>query len=310
MRTGGGRAGARAALALCALLILTALAAPGIRAADSVLLPDGDLLTVWERRSPRMIVGSGGNEGQSIAYSVSGLEGSVTGTVGPTADLWRDSWPRLIVDPSSGWPVLFWSRHDGISLKIAYARYDSGGWTNIHFVTFGYGNHLVPRVGAGREGAYLFWVAYESTQYMYAPVDLGLGHLLASPHALPTFLFPEGPVPDYGGGADAVYDVPVVTGVSPEDSSGSQIGDDGGGAQGVLDVPVVTGTSASIWSASSDSACRSQILVLPSVGLSTATVVRFTHGSVTTLSRVSVPSPVPGGFGDSIGAGYLDATCD
>ncbi len=308
-----GHRGWLAGLRVFALLIAGAIVPAAALAAESVMLPDGELLTVWESRQRFMISGTTGpaTDGTSIAYSVSGIEGSFSGIVESTEDPAQDTWPRLVVDPESGWPRLVWSRYDGTSLRIAYARYEQDGWTDIRYLTYGPVNSMLPRIALGREGVYLFWVSWESASYMYAPLDLDEGQLRSYPRTLPNYAFPKPPVVDDGGDASAT-DAPVVTGDCFDggcDSSGMLM-DPGGSTSGAMDVPIVTGMEASIWTAGGSAACRSQILVIPNPGLWTASVIRFTHGSVSAIAIANVPSPTPESYGDTISRALLNSTCD
>jgi hypothetical protein len=278
-------------------------------AAESVMLPNGDLLTVWQARQPTMIIEpySPATDGSAIAYSVSGIEGSFTGTIEITADPALDAWPRLVVDPATGWPRLFWSRFDGSGIRVAYARYEEGGWTDVRYLTYAGLNSLVPRVGAGREGSYLFWASWEGGNYLYAPIDLKEGHLLSYPQGIPYYTFPRDVIQD-----DAATDAPVVTGDCTDGGCDSGIVDEAPDSTSTdaMDVPVVTGVTDSIWTVGGNSGCRSQIMVLPNPGQSTATVVRFTHGAVAQITLTPVPTPVPGAYGDTLARALLAATCD
>jgi len=309
-----GDRGWRALLRVCVALVACSIAPAAVLASESVLLPDEDLLTVWQVRQPVMISGNAdpATDGTAIAYSVAGYQRSRTSVIRITQDLAQDASPRLVIDPASGWPRLFWSRYDGSALRIAYARYKPGGWTDIRYLTYGPTNSLLPRVGLGREGAYLFWASWESGNFLYAPIDLQEGRLQSYPRTLPLYSCPESALVAESDGDNAATDAPVVTETRFDegyDSTGL-IDDAGGTTSGAMDVPIVTGLTDSIWSVGGMLACRSQILVIPNPGQTTASVVRFTHGSVSAIAITSVPSPTPDSYGDSIARALLTSTCD
>jgi hypothetical protein len=155
----------------------------------------------------------------------------------------------VTLDPVSGRQVAVWSQFDGVSNKIAYARFENGVWTDFHYITFGRGHHIAPRIGVSRDGAFLFWVV-DGRRYVYAPVDLSSGRLHAAPRKVP--LEASG-LHLFGGGSgkgtatEGGSDVPVVTEecppeepdcdplVSARDDPRRQILPEGGS-----DVPVVT----------------------------------------------------------------------
>src|SRR5712692_187994 len=179
MRGWAGRAMAWIGTSVCACLV----AGSGCLAAPRTLtLPDGSALSVWELqlRSDPADPGSGGS---AIAYSISDASGTVTGTIAPTGDSSPDRAPVLAIDPTNGSVVAAWSRFDGADFKIAYARFEQGSWTDFHYLTFGSGSDFEPRIGSSRTGSYLFWIA-QGSLYLYAPIDLSAGHLLAVPRGL------------------------------------------------------------------------------------------------------------------------------
>lgn len=155
----------------------------------------------------------------------------------------------VTLDPVSGRQVAVWSQFDGVSNKIAYARLENGIWTDFHYLTFGRGHHIAPRIGISRDGAFLFWVV-DGRRYVYAPVDLSSGRLHAAPRRIP--LEASG-IHLLGGGSgkgtatEGGSDVPVVTEecppeepdcdplVSARDDPRHRILTEGGS-----DVPVVT----------------------------------------------------------------------
>lgn len=309
-----GDRGWRARIRVCVALVACSIAPAAVLATESVLLPDGDLLTVWQVRQPVMISGTTGpaTDGTAIGFSVAGYEGSISDVIGITRDPAQDAWPRLVIDPASGWPRLFWSRYDGYALRIAYARYEAGGWTDIRYLTYGPTNSLLPRVGLGREGAYLFWASWEGGNFLYAPIDLQEGRLQSYPRSLPLYSYPKSALVTDSDGDSSATDAPVVTGdcLSGGCDSTGYVEDSGGTTTGAMDVPIVTGATDSIWTVGGSSGCRSQVMVIPNPGQTTASVVRFTHGSVSSIAITSVPSPTPDSFGDSIARALLTSNCD
>src|SRR5262245_29790072 len=138
-----------AVIAYLALSVPTALAST--RHLD---LTDGRALTVWEQRGPA----PGGRESWSIDYCLRDADGSTLSVVPVTEDASADSAPFLALDPV-GSPVLVWSRFDGSNMKIAYARFSGGAWTDFHYLTFGSGDDLEPRLGTSEAASYLFFFA-------------------------------------------------------------------------------------------------------------------------------------------------------
>jgi len=95
--------------------------------------------------------------------------------------------PLLVREPSSGAIVRIWSRSDGFSTKIAWARNDGTGWSAPHDLTFGPGIDREPAVTVTSTGAWLFW-RDERGDVFYAPLDLASGRLFG----VPAPLFPGG----------------------------------------------------------------------------------------------------------------------
>ncbi len=268
---------------------------PAAAPAGGVTTSDGTLLSVWVVRS-RSVMGT--PAASSIAYSASGPGGTVVGTVGPTGDATPDVSPRLALDPSSGAAALVWSRFEGVYYKISYARYEAGAWVDIHDLTFGTGDDLEPRLATSDAGSFLFWVS--ARRYLYAPVDLALGHLLAPPRALRLDgLHPAGPGTLRGGS-----DAPIVWGNKKKGSiwePGNQT------LEGGQDVPVVNGGSnhASLWGVGSQGGCGAIVLVAPlSNGLLGA--YSFSNGTTALVGRAPIPASLPAGYADAVAAAYLN----
>jgi len=299
---------------VAAALLLASGCLPLFAASPSVLLADGSALAVWEQRgrAPR-----GQTQGQtSIGYSLTDAAGTHLGVVPTTADASADTNPFLALD-ATGAAVLVWSRFDGSSRKIAFARFSAGAWTSVHYVTFGPGNDDEPRLGVGRDGSYLFFIG-QGTKYQYAPIDLVSGNLYGVPKTLNLGSARNDISPVRDPGAVVSYgstDVPVVS-VAPPDKRGS------GGSpsfrlpggftlDAAVDVPVVNQhTKSAIWGVASSPGCRGLVLVVPSHDLKNAYVFRFMNGAMTLLRQVGVPSPVAERFGADLAVTYLPLNCN
>jgi len=114
--------------------------------------------------------------------------------------------PLLLTDPASGASIRIWSRSDGFTTKIAWARNDGTGWGPSHDLTFGLGVDRDPSVAITSAGAWLFW-RDDRDGIFYAPLELGAGRLLGVPSSLPLPRTP-GRDPHLEGGGD----VPTVLG--------------------------------------------------------------------------------------------------
>src|SRR5882672_3946547 len=161
-----------------AFLVLGFAASAPASAATSVRTPYGAALTVWQA-------------GSGLGYALLSVTGTSIGQVPSTGASTQDAYPWLDLDPASGAPVLIWSRSDGVSLKIAYARFQGDAWTDMHFLTFGSGDHTLPLLATSRDGSFLFYVA-DGTRYMYAPLDVTSGRLFAAPRHISTGSFQRG----------------------------------------------------------------------------------------------------------------------
>jgi hypothetical protein len=115
--------------------------------------------------------------------------------------------PLLLTDPTTGAMIRIWSRNDGFTTKIAWARNDGAGWGPSHDLTFGLGVDRDPSVAVTSAGAWLFW-RDDRGGVFYAPLEIGSGRLLGVPASLPTVLGLPGGAPRPEGGTDT----PVVLG--------------------------------------------------------------------------------------------------
>jgi len=309
VRAGMGIGTALAALACLTLSVPSALASP--RQLD---LADGRALTVWEQRGSA----PGGGESWSIDYCLRDADGSTLGIVPFTEDAAADSAPNLALD-AVGSPVLVWSRFDGSNMKIAYARFSGGAWTDFHYLTFGPGDDLEPRLGTSSAASYLFFYV-RPDKYMYAPLDLNSGRLFAVPRLLNLGSARRdiesrrqpGDITTYGG-----VDAPVVTGrggtartgIATDKQSLFQPG--GLTIQGGTDVPVVSGQKAAIWGVGSMDDCLHIILVIPARDLKSMFVFRFSNGLNELLTRIPAPpaADLTRCFGAETAASHLPLVC-
>jgi hypothetical protein len=288
---------------------------PALASPRHLELADGRALTVWEQRGPA----PGGGESWSIDYCLRDLDGSIFGVVPITADAAADSAPFLALD-AIGSPVLVWSRFDGSNRKIAYARLSAGEWTDFHFLTFGPGDDLEPRVGTSAAGSYLFYFD-RPDRYLYAPLDLSSGRLFAAPRLLNLGNARRdigsrqqlGDITTYGG-----VDAPIVTGRGGTPRSGtvtdkqSLFRPGGISPQGGVDVPVVSGgLKAAAWGVASNEDCLHMILVIPARDLKTVFVFRFNNGVMDLLTRIPTPATTIEiqFFGADTAASHLPLIC-
>jgi len=287
------------------------LAASVPASAATTVTIDGTVMTVWERGSPIVIEDATPLSGPEIAFSVSDPYGTRVGTIAPTGDPALDASPFLAVEPASRTPVAVWSRFDGTSRKIAYARFEGGEWNDFHYLTFGRTDDTLPRLGISQTGAYLFWVS-NTARYMYAPVDLSTGRLFAPPRAI-TIGSLQRPQESLLSTADAYTvqggsDVPVVIGKGGNSTRPLLNLSGGEMVQGGSDVPIVIGRAA-IWGVSSSNDCRDLMLVIPHPSLRSVFVVRFTDGWIQLLREIVVPSPLPETFAEDTAGIFLKSAC-
>jgi len=302
------------------------LCAPAL-AANSVTAPDGTTIRVWQ--SVSLAAQDGPPAHRMLAYSITGPSGTTVGTIDASGFPAAGDEAALAFDPATGNPVVVWSRYDGVALRIAYARLERGGWTDVHDLTFGTGDATQPRIGAGRSGAWLFWFA-DGTRYVYAPFDLSSGRLFAAPRPLfkehapktgtPTLIAPDsdgqavsasGGDPSTCGGLDCPVVLPAgqprraVIWKPPPSPDPSQASDPA--LQGNVDAPVILG--ATTWDVVSSLDCRSLIIVIPDNG--DFVLLRFRDGTVSHLGRGRVPAlPLPEGFTKALASPHLNLICD
>jgi hypothetical protein len=234
----------RAGAAVFALFVAAVL--PAAEASTMVQIPDGSLLEVWQAGEPN----SGGveiPEEYGIAYSLLDASGTHIGIVSPPGENTQDSSPVLALEPAGQVPVVAWSRSDGVSLKIAYARFEADEWRDFHFLTFGTADDIEPRIGTSSGGSYLFYITQDN-HYMYAPVDLTAGNLFAAPREIkPRYridtLGTEGSAPE-GLNDEGGTDIPTILGLcdpaGPEPCSTNS----GGGSSALQSPHLLEGANA------------------------------------------------------------------
>ena len=305
-----------------AVLAAAVLASLGtLRAAESLTLADGSVLSVWTARGRLAGNGSAAAPGSALAWSLGGTSG---GIVAPTGDAAADADPRLVLDRTTGTVFLLWSRADGAAYKIHYARFQAGAWVDAHALTFGRGNDRHPRAGFDHAGATLFFVA-DGSRYFHAPFDPAYGRLFAAPRLLAR-LVGYAPAPILGEGGDLFVNGGLDAPVPPTDrtcTGGCSSATTWSGAtstQGGMDAPVPptnqggskptgSGKNASAWGVAGDASCGSQILVVPARDFPGAHVIRYTDGQTRVLARIPLPATVPPGFGDQAARTYLPSVC-
>jgi hypothetical protein len=301
---------------------LVAAGQVSLLAATSVRTADGALLSVHEVR-----LGSSGDAPRALAFSLENGTRIRNGYVGRTMDRAIDQYPSLTLDPRSGNPVLVWSRSDGISLKVAYARFERGGWSDLHFLTFGPGDNLLPRIESSRGGSFLYWTDADGNTF-YAPVDAGSGRFFAPPRELPAPTPPpaDGRLAGAGGGvlADGGHDVPVIIGHCDGTKTDPCVDGQGSlapsnpppnppSADGSTDIPVIWGMVTPGSSATaSTTGCDSQVVAVASSTTNTISVVRIQPSGE--AIRVATLKVAPGiTLSDAAAAAatfYLHAACD
>jgi hypothetical protein len=236
--------------------------------------------------------------------------------------------PILVSDPGSGATVVIFSRDEGGTTKLAWARREGSAWGAAHDLTFGPGLDFSPAVGIARTGTWLFWRG-EKGRIFSAPVDLSRGHLLAVPRTL------SGLADGLGGGTirpEGGQDVPIIVQacdptnpVLPCVSTGNsgpgtrnippQISPEGG-----QDVPIIgvigtsaTGSTTTTESGSlsvvSDANCDSQFVTLTE-GRSILVFEFRGSGEVASQARVRVGPGIDPAEAAAAAADYfLRATC-
>jgi hypothetical protein len=230
-----------------------------------------------------------------------------------------------VTDPGTGATVKIWSRTDGFTSKIAWARQTGSGWGHPHDLTFGLGTDRDPAVGTTSSGSWLFW-RNEIGQVFYAPLELSAGRLLGVPSLLPMTMggvtaggiggIRPGSIPGIEGGIDT----PVILFncdpgsvdlrcVQPKRPSG------GGGTgttppivEGGNDAPTVLGGAGGIGVTlfvSSQPTCDRQIVTL---GATDSLLVLEVDGAGRLVSRKTA-SLAPGVTAEAAGQYFLLASC-
>lgn len=184
----------------------------------------------------------------------------------------QDVAPVVVTDPRSGAVVKIWSRGDGFTAKLAWARLRGNGWGPAHDLTFGLGIDRDPAVGLTSAGPWLFW-RNERGEVYYAPLELASGRLLGVPAPL---LSGGGILPGRPGrpggtvGTEGGVDAPVVHRNCADDDPICIAQRAGGGTtnpgpytppvipEGGVDTPVVG--AGGIVIVSSDPGCEKQIV--------------------------------------------------
>jgi hypothetical protein len=289
---------------------------------QSLVTPSGAVLQVWEH--PERPDHGAGSGSRAIRFAVTDVGGRREGFLPGTEDAALDQHPRLAVDPPRGKPVVVWSHWDGSAQKIAYARFEGGEWRDRHMLTFGPGDDSQPRIGVTRDGAVLFWVSGRG-RYMYAPVDLSAGHLMA-PGRL---IHPSSERRSSGRtllttpGDDAVQgnsDIPIWTacGHGKRPACSSSLGEPTRSPhhkprfQGNTDIPIIPlkGQRALTWAVASSPGCRGLVIALPARDAHSLDIVVLENDSLRPLRREAVPAPIPRGFGANVASAYLSSICE
>ncbi len=306
---------------------LALVAVSPLTAASSVQTADGRTITVWVAPSGAPGARSGldpfAPAAGGIAFSIVGPGESRLGIISPTEDSLDDSSPFIVLDPQTGGPVVVWSRSDGVSRKIAYVRFEEGDWRDVHFLTFGRRDHILPRIGVSRGGATLFW-AQMNGLYMHAPVDLTAGNLHASPRAIPLgFAPPAGGRPfrgstiggkryevDAEGGSDVptvigrCYSVPEACSGQPPDTRGWQrIG-------GAPIAPIVVGGQDALWAVAGEAGCSTQVLVIPDLIQPVTRIIEFDARGFRMVLKALIPTSPSDRFAEDLASAHLQNICN
>lgn len=233
--------------------------------------------------------------------------------------------PIVVIDPRNGVVVKIWSRSDGFSAKLAWARLRGSGWGPAHDLTFGLGIDRDPAVGITSGGAWLFW-RNDRGEVFYAPLEIASGRLLGVPAPL---------VSGGGGvrtglpgvpGVEGGVDVPVMGRNCPDDDPVCIANRNpptpgnptpyvpptmGEGSltsfrrEGGVDSPVTQGSNGGGVIVSSDPSCERQIVTIPQgdslLVLEVNGAGRVTSRRVTTLE--------PGVTAEQAGQQFLLLSC-
>ena len=298
-----------------------------LTAAASVQTADGRTITVWVVPSAAPGARSGldpfAPAAGGIAFSIVGPAESRLGIISPTEDALDDSSPFLVIDPQTGGPVVVWSRSDGVSRKIAYARFEEGDWRDVHSLTFGRRDHVLPRIGISRDGATLFWAQMDGL-YMHAPVDLTAGNRHASPRAIPLGIAPPAGRRPRGGGAiggrrnevepEGGADVPTVIGrcySAPENCNPQTPGTRSWKIIGGAPIaPITVGGQDALWAVAGKAGCSTQVLVIPDPIRPVARILEFDARGFRTILRALIPTNPSERFAEDLARAHLQTLCD
>ena len=305
-------------------VLLAAIALPA-HAATSLRTADGTTITVEESAGP-LRLRTPEHETRALIYTVEGAGPTRSRWVSLTADAARDESPVIALDPRSGSPILVWSRFDGSSMKLAWARFERGAWRQTRFITFGQGDDRTPAVGTSLAGSFLFWTQGDAV--LYAPVDLGTGRLFAAPRPV------AAPGVIGGGiGSDGTTDAPIVLSSCNQNPTGLCPATPGtptppalprifnprppsteGGTDAPVTIPAPPGTPTAGGpglTAVSDPGCSTQVLVLGASGGRHFQIVGFDgSGNVTRTARVALTPEVDlRDAPTAAGAHYLEDLC-
>ena len=245
--------------------------------------------------------------------------------------------PIVVIDPRNGVVAKIWSRSDGFTAKLAWARLRRSGWGPAHDLTFGLGIDRDPAVGMTSGGAWLFW-RNERGEIFYAPLEIASGRLLGVPTALDISfgrllgvaplsnggIRPEktGGGPGMEGGVDTpiinkncTSDDPNCEPTLPAPSPGTPgpyvppVMNESSlvsfAREGGLDGPVTQGSNGGGLIVSSDPKCERQIVTLPQ-GDSLLVMEMDSAGRVTSRQVVSLESGVSA---EEAGQTFLLASC-
>lgn len=233
--------------------------------------------------------------------------------------------PIVVTDPGTGATVKIWSRSDGFTAKIAWARLNGSGWGHAHDLTFGLGTDRDPAVGITSSGSWLFW-RNEIGQVLYAPLELSAGRLLGVPSPLPMSMggvtvggvggIRPGSLPGIEGGVDSPVilfncdpgsgDVRCVQPKNPPTGGGP--GTTPPILEGGTDAPVTTGGVGGIGVTlvvSSQPTCDRQIVTF---GATDSLTVLEVDGAGRLVSRKTA-SLEPGVTAEAAGQYFLLASC-
>lgn len=249
---------------------------------------------------------SAADQGRSAAHR---LEAAA-----PSADIA----PLVVTDPRTGAVVMIWSRDDGFSAKLAWARLTGNRWGRAHDLTFGLGVDRSPAVGTTSAGSWLFWLN-DRGEVFYAPLELSAGRLLGVPTPLATS--PTGLTIRTGSrfGTEGGTDGPIIwtpcednsdprcATPKPPPSPTNPSGQAPPVMEGGTDAPIVPGSSGTgtILVVSSEPTCDRQIVL---TGEADSLLVVEVDGGGRVQSR-TMASLEPGVTAEEAGEFFLLSAC-